>query len=197
MLDRIVDLAQVLGGAPLPERAPVAAPPRAGAASRVAPPSASSPAPSAAQTKAPASPEPAGPAGMAGTVGASLEAVQAAWTGIVAEVRAGSRFLGEALAATTPTALELPWLTVALAEPNPLFAERLQAQAAAVEGVLATALGQPMRLRVTEAAPADGAPTKPRKLSESGLKADRLRGFRAKDPALDTAADALDLEIVD
>ena len=31
-----------------------------------------------------------------------------------------SRFLGEALAATTPAALELPWLTVALAEPNPL-----------------------------------------------------------------------------
>jgi hypothetical protein len=34
-------------------------------------------------------------------------------------------------------------------------------------------------------------------MSESNLKADRLREFRAKDPALDTAADALDLEIVD
>ena len=38
---------------------------------------------------------------------------------------------------------------------------------------------------------------KPRRISESSLKAERLREFRAKDPALDTAADALDLEIVD
>ncbi len=41
-----------------------------------------------------------------------------------------------------------------------------------------------------------GAPT-PRPITESSLRADRLRSFRAKDPALDTAADALDLEIVD
>ena len=49
-----------------------------------------------------------------------------------------------------------------------------------------------------EAGPADGAPPpKPRKLTDASLKADRLRAFRAKDPTLDTAADALDLEIVD
>ena len=36
-----------------------------------------------------------------------------------------------------------------------------------------------------------------RAITESSLRADRLRSFRAKDPALDTAADALDLEIVD
>jgi hypothetical protein len=34
-------------------------------------------------------------------------------------------------------------------------------------------------------------------MSDSSIKADRLREFRAKDPTLDTAADALDLEIVD
>ena len=95
-------------------------------------------------------------------------------------------------------ALELPWLTVELAEPNPLFAERLQAQARAVEEVLERAIGQPARLRVAEAAPADGDPAPiPRKLTEASLKADRLRAFRTKDPTLDTAADALDLEIVD
>ena len=43
----------------------------------------------------------------------------------------------------------------------------------------------------------EGAPPRPRQLTEASLKADRLRGFRAKDPSLDTAADALDLEIVD
>jgi hypothetical protein len=113
-------------------------------------------------------------------------------------VRGRSRFLGEALAATAPTALELPWLTVVLREPNSLFAERLQAQSQPVEEVLQRVLGQPARLRVTEAAPEDPAvPPKPRKLTEASLKADRLRAFRDKDPSLDTAADALDLEIVD
>ena len=85
-------------------------------------------------------------------VPAALDAVRGAWPELVAEVRARSRFLGEALAATTPIALEVPWLTVELAEPNPLFAERLQAQARAVEEVLERALGVPARLRVVEAA---------------------------------------------
>jgi hypothetical protein len=38
---------------------------------------------------------------------------------------------------------------------------------------------------------------RPRAGTDSSLRADRLRSFRAQDPALDTAADALDLEIVD
>jgi len=127
-----------------------------------------------------------------------LEAIRVNWSAIVAEVRQRSRFLGEALAHTTPSALEVPWLTVELSEPNPLFAERLQAQAHTVEEVLSRVLGQAARLRVTEAAQGESAaPPKPRKLSEASLKADRLRTFRSQDPALDTAADALDLEIVD
>ncbi len=124
--------------------------------------------------------------------------MRVAWPELVAEVRGRSRFLGEALAATTPASLELPWLTVELAESNPLFAERLQAQSRAVEEVLERALGQPARLRVVEAAAETGASAPPpRKLTEAALKADRLRDVRSKDPSLDTAADALDLEIVD
>jgi hypothetical protein len=67
-----------------------------------------------------------------------------------------------------------------------------------VEEVLGRAIGQDARLRVTEAGSPDGSPPpKPRKLTDATLKADRLRTFRTKDPTLDTAADALDLEIVD
>lgn len=205
MLDRIVDLAQVLGagaaprtgggGPPAPKLAP-------------APRRTSSAAPAADPTRAPGSTTSAGSnrpsaeASLAPTVAPepspAFEAVRSTWPELVAEVRAQSRFLGEALAATTPSSLELPWLTVELAEANPLFAERLQAQARAVEEVLERALGQPARLRVVEAAPPPAASTAaPRQLTEATLKADRLRGFRSKDPSLDTAADALDLEIVD
>jgi DNA polymerase III subunit gamma/tau len=125
----------------------------------------------------------------------SLDAVSAAWPAIVAAVRAESRFLGEALAATEPVALDPPWLSVLMREP---IAEQLHKEPAKVEAILSRSLGQPVRLRVTAAsAPEGDAPAKPQRLSDSGIKADRLREFRAKDPALDTAADALDLEIVD
>lgn len=129
---------------------------------------------------------------------ATLEAIRTAWPELVAAVRGQSRFLGEALSHTVPCKLELPWLTVELVEPNPLFAERLQAQAQTVEAILTRPLGQPVRLRVTEVAAGDGVPVpKPRQLTDASLKADRLRMFRSKDPALDAAADTLDLEIVD
>jgi DNA polymerase-3 subunit gamma/tau len=213
MLDRIVDLAQVLGdgvGGPAGEGDPRSA--RQAPAPRAAPPP-STPAPAG----PPAGPEtgrraggavpggarpapepPAAPTAVLDRVPAALEAVRVAWPELVAEVRGRSRFLGEALAATTPASLELPWLTVELAESNPLFAERLQAQSRAVEEVLERALGQPARLRVVEAAAETGASAPPpRKLTEAALKADRLRDVRSKDPSLDTAADALDLEIVD
>lgn len=218
MLDRIVDLAQVLHGTPpvaaaggperrgampsrpspgagqaaapqAPERVPVGSPP---------PPRADSSAQGQAPSAAPLAAAGGVPTGVIEAIPAQLDAVRASWSSIVAEVRARSRFLGEALAATVPAGLDLPWLTVALAEANPLFAERLQLQAQVVEEVLQQAVGAPVRLRVTEAAP-EGAPAAavPRKLTESSIKADRLRTFRAKDPTLDTAADALDLEIVD
>jgi hypothetical protein len=228
MLDRIVDLAQVLHGTP--PVAPGGGPERRGAlpsrpspgagqagvsqagASRAAervpvgsspPPradsSAQGPAPSEAAPLAAAAGVSAGvSAGVLEAIPAQLDAVRMSWSSIVAEVRTRSRFLGEALAATVPAGLDLPWLTVSLAEANPLFADRLQLQAQVVEEVLRQAIGAPVRLRVTEAASEDApAAAAPRKLTESSIKADRLRTFRAKDPTLDTAADALDLEIVD
>jgi DNA polymerase-3 subunit gamma/tau len=123
-------------------------------------------------------------------------ALATAWPEILTEVRSRSRFLGEALAGTTPGPVDASSLTLVLAESNPLFAERIQAQAAEVEEVVRRHTGQALRIRVTVAEGEAVAP-KPWAITESSLRADRLRSFRAKDPALDTAADALDLEIVD
>ena len=202
MMDRAVDLSEVIaagqrGGGPGGVGAPAAPPPRgidaraadvpAGRVLRDAgtsPRNMSAPGP----RSGPAAPLPRGPA-------APLPSLDAAWPEIVAEVRARSRFLGEALAGTTPGPIEGSALPLVLAESNPLFAERIQLQAAAVEEVIQRRTGQPLRIRVTvgEEEPAP----KPRPITESSLRADRLRSFRSKDPALDTAADALDLEIVD
>jgi DNA polymerase-3 subunit gamma/tau len=208
MLDRIVDLAQVLGagpatrsgggGAPTPKAPPTARPTSPPPPAALADPARGADSTAPAGAARPSTEAPSAPTVAADRIPAALDAVRSTWPELVAEVRARSRFLGEALAATTPSTLDPPWLTVELAEANPLFAERLQAQARAVEEVLERALGQPARLRVVEAAgTAAGSAAPPRKLTDATLKADRLRGFRSKDPSLDTAADALDLEIVD
>jgi DNA polymerase III subunit gamma/tau len=196
MLDRIVDLEQVIKAGKLGSGE--AGKESGGEAARTAPELTPSPlkgasAPSPATPALPASPPPRLPASPP-----TIEAIRAAWPAIVAATRAHSRFLGEALAATQPAALELPWLTVLMPEPNALFADRLEEEAGKVEEVLSRSLGESVRLRVSTGQGAGGpAPAKPRRMSESSLKAERLREFRSKDPALDTAADALDLEIVD
>ena len=186
MLDRTVDLEEVLKARGQGGRA------------------AGQPAlPSAPQSRAPASPPadlqprtPAPPPESTARLVPSLEAIRAGWPAIVVAGRIQSRFLGELLASVDPSDLAMPWLTVTLREPNQLFAERLEQEAAKVEEILTRSLGQPVQLRV--ALPVSEGPSPPpRRLSDSSIKADRLREFRSKDPALDTAADALDLEIVD
>jgi len=191
MLDRLVDLEQVLrGGAPPASR--VSAP----AASRPeAPPPPEPPAESAAPV-----PE-TGPTPNAKATGEgipfTLQGVSDGWSAIIAAVRAQSRFLGEALATTRPIAADAPLLRVIMTEPNPLFHERLEEQAGAVEQVIATAIGAPVRLQITGAdSPAPPEPPA-RRMSESGIRAERLKGLRSRDPALDAAADELDLEIVE
>jgi DNA polymerase III subunit gamma/tau len=204
MLDRIVDLEEVLaagrrsgyplaggweagkqvpGSAPAPARAPMVS--KAGSPSQ--------PAAVPATEQPSASPPSRSPASTP-----SVQAVRASWPAVVAAMRAQSRFLGEALAAGEPVALDPPWLTVSMGEPNPILSDRLQHEAAKVEEVLSRSLGQPVRLKVSLGRPDEPVPpSKPQRISESSLKAERLREFRAKDPALDTAADTLDLEIVD
>jgi DNA polymerase-3 subunit gamma/tau len=197
MLDRVVDLEQVIGagrrgsgeaGKQEKEQAGSGLRPTAGDD-----PEPLGRSPRLQETASPLSRFPASPPSSA-----SLDAVSTAWPDIVAAVRVQSRFLGEALAATEPAELDLPWLSVVMREPNPALSEGLQREVGKVEEVLSRKLGQPLRLRVTPSASPEGpAQPQPRRMSESNLKADRLRELRAKDPALDTAADALDLEIVD
>ena len=138
----------------------------------------------------PLAPPPAGPP-------VRPSALSTAWPDIVAEVRSRSRFLGEALSGTAPGPVDGTTLPLVLGESNPLFAERIQAEAPAVEDAVRRHTGQALRIRVTVAEGEDVPAPRPCAITESSLRADRLRSFRAKDPALDTAADALDLEIVD
>jgi DNA polymerase III subunit gamma/tau len=199
MMDRTVDLREVLQGRETPGRPATGAGRGQGASPTV--PAAGGQTPQEARILrdvAPAASPSTSAAPAAATIRQPATGIAEAWPDIVADVRSRTRFLGEALAGTTPAPVEGSTLPLVLAESNPLFAERIQAEAAAVEEVVRRHTGQALRIRVTvgEARTGAAAPP-PRTLTESSLRADRLRSFRAKDPALDTAADALDLEIVD
>jgi DNA polymerase III subunit gamma/tau len=185
LMDRVVDLEKVLQAG----RRGGGAVGQAPTASAAAP---GPPAESAVPSRGPAAPPPTA------KLAPSIEAIRAGWPAIIVAARVQSRFLGELLAAVEPVDLVLPYLNVALREPNQLFAERLEQEASKVEEILTRSLGQPIRLRLVASSDQTEAPqARPRRMSDSSIKADRLREFRAKDPALDTAADALDLEIVD
>ena len=211
MLDRVVDLEQVLRGASSPPQGSAPPAPRPRPALRPDAPPAPPPERRSAERvdASPAAPTPAvGPeASGAGASAAqaessavpfTLEALQEAWPSILAAVRAESRFLGEALAVTKPTAAAPPDLRVTMAEPNPLLHERLEQQAATVERIVSARVGGPVRLRIAAEAPVESRRESPAaRMSESGIRAARLKGLRERDPALDAAADELDLEIVE
>ena len=78
-----------------------------------------------------------------------------------------------------------------------LFQDGATRQLAAVETILTAALGTPVTVKVQSAASPRRATAKPRRLSVEEIRNERLTQLRSKDPALDAAATALDLELVD
>jgi DNA polymerase-3 subunit gamma/tau len=173
MMDRAVDLAEVIaGGGPAARPAPASAPP----------------------APAPAPPAPAPPAPRPT---ASATDLPAFWEAVVAAVRERSRFLGEAAAAVRPVTFEAPVLTVELEDSGGLFARPLAEQAGTIEEMASALAGAPVRLRVTSRAEAAATPSPARRMTSESIRADRLKGLRSRDPALDRAADELDLEIVE
>ncbi len=174
MMDRTVDLASVLSGAPSVPPVPASPLPRRAAA----PPS-----------RVPASPPPRGEA----TVGLDLDALIAAWATVVARGREQGSFLGAALAACEPSGIEGNVVRLQLTEENPMYREALDRQSGAVDAIISAVAGTASRVDV---APPAGAP-RPERLTEAGVRAERLSKVRKKDPALDIAATVLDLEVME
>ena len=189
MLDRVVDLQAVLDGAP-------PAPSGQGARGRTP-----EPGPAAARRAVPAGtpvpvapPAPTAPAPVIDRVAFNREALAAAWSDIVAAARAESPLLGTALAATEPADVVPPRVTLRLTDRDAGLALTLERQRHRLAALLVRIVGAPVELVVAEA---DAAEQPPKRLSAEGLRADRLKGLRVRDPALDVAAEALDLEIVE
>ena len=203
MLDRVIDLQEVLAGGP-PPSAPAAP---AGPASRATPsPSGRGPAPrppAALRDSAPAqAPErPAAPsaqaaAPMAGGLAFTLSGLQGGWEELLAAARTQSRFVGEALAASRLESVAAPDVTIQVPADNPMYGETLERAAESLEKLFGAGLGAPVRLRFVAPGASPLAPPA-RRYSEAEARAERLGMLAKKDPALEAAARELDLEIVE
>jgi hypothetical protein len=154
---------------------------------------------------------PAAPAGVPAARGApateplqlDLELVRARWVEVVDRLRAERKmFVADALASALPVALEDGVVRLRLPEDSSVSTDGLGRSRRTVEEVLARVFGMGLRLALEEAG---GAPIGPssedagrsRRLSASGARAERMRALRGKDPALDSAMDALDLELLE
>jgi DNA polymerase-3 subunit gamma/tau len=188
MLDRIVDIEAVLKGAPV---APGRAAPPSGGRSAAPPTVSATPASSAAAAPPPAT-------APMGNTPLTVAGLRQAWPDICATARLKSVLLGEALAAASVAEVDPPRVTLDFLGEAAVMREGVERQRAVVEGVIAAQVGQPVALGFAGPAPVAPEPApQARRLSGDAMKAEKLARFRKTDPALDLAANELDLEVVD
>jgi DNA polymerase-3 subunit gamma/tau len=199
MMDRTVDLQAILAGGPSGGKA-------GGREGGSMEPAADRPRPAAAggetrSARPPVRPSAAeGPAGPPVRLSAefTLEGLTRAWPDLAQAAREQSRFLGEAVAAARPVSVEGSEARLSIPDSNPIHLEALGRQRDAVERLLAEATGQTVRIVLAEAG-GQGASATPRarRLTESEARAERLKVLKARDPALEIAAESLDLEVLE
>ena len=201
LLDRTLDLEQVLrgvsegGGAPRPvASAPASAPtpaasaPSAPSGRRAAPPA---PTVSAAPVVADRAGSVAGP-----RIALDLNRLVEHWEAITDAVHGehGALMLSSTLAHATPSAVTAGG-TVTLTVSSEAHAELIAGGAATVLAAIRQRFDGVQTVRVQVEAPAvDQAP---RRLNEGAVKADRMAMLRKQSPLLDAAVEALDLELLD
>src|SRR6266850_2436831 len=127
----------------------------------------------------------------------TLDHLRSVWPRIVADARAKAPMLGSLLAEADVTAVEGTVVTLRPARAG--HAEGLERQGDLLGQVIARYVTESVRVKVAAAAAgAPGAPAeRPVRLTQEGANAERLKLLRGKDPTLNAAVDALDLELLE
>jgi DNA polymerase III subunit gamma/tau len=118
------------------------------------------------------------------------------WDDVVAAVRAaGKSVAATALERASPAAVNARGdVTLALEESNPIYEQAIEAVKADVVAALRASF--PGVQRVIVRAP-EGAVTPPPRLTDEMVRSERIAALRRKDPVLDAAIDALDLDLAE
>ncbi|MEP6591246.1 MAG: DNA polymerase III subunit gamma/tau [Gemmatimonadota bacterium] len=201
MMDRMLDLRALLRGEAPAAWVPSAAPPSppiptapvaaarktAAASARTAPTPEAPAAPLSEESDAPAMAVPQTP-----------EALLAVWPDVLATAGRQSRLLAQALDHAAPELLGEGQVGLRFGPDSAVFQEGVERQLPALSTIVSARMGSPFVVSIERVFAASGsAPARGKRLSAEDLRADRLRELRTKDPALDAAADSLDLELVD
>lgn len=119
------------------------------------------------------------------------------WGDVIARVRADGRaFLAAALEHGLPTAVSgRGEITLELEGGGALYQQPIAAGAADVLAAVGAFFTGATKLQVRVADTA--TPTPPSRLTEEGVRNERLAMLRKRDPTLDAAVDTLDLELLD
>jgi len=193
MMDRTVELGEVLAALGKGEagrgKSPATAP------APLAPPQLRDVAPPA------AAPVPVPPSPVQPDRGpATLDRLRALWPRIVADMRAENPMIASLVAEATLTAVAGGVVTLTLSDAH--HAEGVDRKRDALAQVIGRHVTEPLRVRVvTGGGPGAGTteapPVRGPRLTAESANAERLKVLRQKDPTLNAAADALDLELLE
>ncbi len=214
MMDRAVDLRAMLTGASEERAARVAErgttavaanamaaegrTPAGHAAGSSAPASGPSPSDSATGDPLPVASRPSSAASPTTDPATLASRLSSNWDTILGTATRQSPLLGQALAHATAEFGAPGTVILRFGPDSALFQEGATRQQGTIETILSAALGAAIVVRLAALAPAPTAPVKASKrLSASEERGERLAQLRSRDPALDAAANALDLELVD
>ena len=126
-----------------------------------------------------------------------LERLKALWPRIIEAARAKSPMLGALLQQTEVAAVEGATVTIRLRDTNPVHVEGIERQREAVAQLLAPYALEPVRIKLEGAGTRERGAARPPRLTEDASREERLKVLRARDPSLNAAVDALDLELLE
>jgi DNA polymerase III subunit gamma/tau len=209
MMDRTIEIAELIRGEGKRERGETDGPPVVREVMRDAAPR-RAPEPPAAAVSLP-SPRSSLPL--------SLASIRAAWPAIIDGLRQDNkRIIAEMMLQAEVASVDGECVRVRALSANPLVTETLTNQRGFIEAAAARVLGARITVELyvdVPEAPPNGdepasaepprgsplpsplAPAKAQRVTVSGARAERAKALRGKDPALDSAMDALDLELLD
>src|SRR5205823_10381887 len=142
---------------------------------------------------APPVPRPSSPVPEKGPL--TLDRLRSLWPQIVEDARREKPMLGALLPAVELTAIE--GTTVVVRALDPVHAEGLERQREALAQLVGRYVSEPLHIKLEGAGSGERPAPRPGRLTEQGVRAERLEALRAHDPDLDAAVDALDLELLE
>ena len=125
----------------------------------------------------------------------TVDRLKALWPRIVEDARREKPMLGALLPAVEPSAID--GTTVVARALDPVHAEGLERQRDSLALLIGRYVTEPVRIAVQGAGSGERSTPRPGRLTEEGVRAERLQTLRAKDPGLSAAVDALDLELLE